>query len=201
MAKSPSVENINLIQHKNDEKIQNTIPVNSHQKSIYSTKFNKKNHKYVDLKVSQQQQNLKNTNTSTCFVDKFNMNSLENNLPKLPLRTIWINDNVSQDLRCATTLKNNTLRKPISSDHNCLPPTILSVPKSKSQNKTQVLSNLSNALNNSGSFNSLYLLPSSSNHKTYSVPKNTNTSFFSSNNEKLPSASDCLNIEDIWKDN
>jgi hypothetical protein len=202
MTKSTSVENINVTQHTNYEKSQNTIPVNSCQKSpIYSVKSNKKHHKCVGPQVSQQKQNIKNPNTSVCSVDKLNMNTLDNSLPKLPLHTIWINDNVSQDLRCTSTIKNNTLRKPFSSGLNCLPQTIHSVPKSNFQNKTQVLSNLSNTVNNFGSFNSLYLLPSSSSHKTYSLPKNTNTSFFSSDNKKISSASDCLNIDDIWKDN
>lgn len=205
MVKCSSVENINSTQHKNDEEIQNTIPVSLCQKSpIYSTKFNKKIHKFVVPQNLPKQQNIKNPNTSTSFVDKFNMNALANSLPKLPLNTIWTNDNVSQDLRCIVPLKTNTLRKPFQSGLSCLPPTIESknyIPKSRFQNKTQVLSNSTNILNNYRYFNSSYFLPSSSSHKSYSISKNMNTSLFASDNEKMCSASGSINIDDIWKDN
>lgn len=201
MGKCSSVENINLTQQTNDEENQNTIPVSSCQKSpVYSAKFNKKNNQFFGLQVSQQQQKIKDPNTSTCFVDKFKMNALGKSLPKLPLRTIWTNDNVSQNFMCTAPSKTNTLRKPFSSGLNCLLPTVQStnyVPKSMFQHKTQVLSNSSN---NSRYSKSSYLLPSYSSHKSYSIPKNTCTSVFPSDHEKISSTYGSLNIDDIWKD-
>lgn len=198
-------ENINSIQHKNDVGNQNITPVSHGETSLYPLRPCLKNPRSVSLQVSQSLQELK-INTSTSF-EKCSMDALENNLPKIPLRTLWTNDNNSKKFEKTISLKNNTFRKPFMLPSlNCssqnTPSTNYVLP-SKFQNKEQVLPT-SNPVMNSRYFKSYSL----------STSENLNCSFFTSDIEGSSASShsvdsleqnssSCLNkpfnIDDIWK--
>lgn len=209
-----SKENTNSVQQK-IERGKKNMPVTNMENSHYPTRFFTNNYKSISLQ--QNQQEIKQLNSKTSFVGKCNMNALDNSLPKLPLRTIWSNDNTSKDFGCSLSLKNNASRKPVSTGLNCLSQTTQNsnyALKSTFSNKTsQVLPNLSTTFNNSRYLKSSSV-SSSSSQILYSTTENMNTSFFTADNEKSSLATDqninvlepntlsCskqpFNIEDIW---
>lgn len=217
MADCPSKDNINTMQFQSDKENKNTMPVPYMKTPIYPTRFNMNLcHKSVSLQISQKQE-IQQLNTSTSFVEKSNMNSLENSLPKLPLRTIWTNDNRSKEFGCTLPLKNNSFRKPFSPGLNCSSQTMQSTnyeQKSTLQNKTQILPNPLNTINNSRFFKSSHSVSATPNQKLYPIAENMNTSFFTPNIEKPSTAvqnmnslesnslgyiNQPFNMDDIWK--
>jgi len=193
---NPSKDNIDITQFKNEKENKNTSPINHMETPLYPTRFNMNSHKSVSLQISQKQQEIQ-LNTSASFVEKCNMNSLENSLPKLPLRTIWTNDNTSRDFKCTLPLKNNSLKKPFSPSLNCMSQTMENtnyVLKSKFQNKSQVLPSPLNTINNS-KFLKSYSVSTTQSQKLYPIAENTNTSFFTSDIEKSSVA--CQNISSL----
>lgn len=214
----PGKENINLTQHINDKETKN-MPVAHYEPTHYQPRFNMKNNKSVGLQFSRKQQEVKNLNTSTSFVDNYNMNALNNSLPKLPLRDIWKNDNSTKDFGCTLPQKNHVFKKPFAPERNYLSQTVPSTNyalNSKFQNKTsQLLPNSLNTTKSSQYFKPSYSLPVSQSQKSYPITDNSNTSFFTSETELLSSATyqnintleqngynyinQPFSMDDIWK--
>jgi len=210
-----SKENVNLTQHKNDDKEYKMIaPVTLMDTTVCPPRFNMNNQKLVGLQLSQKQQEVKKLNTLNSFVDKYNMNELENSLPKFPLRTIWTNDNSSKDFGCTLPTKVHTFKKPFSSNLNCLSTTKQSTNymlNSRYQNESQVIPTITNNISTSRYFKSSY-----SGQKLHPIVENMDT-FFTVDNEKLSPvigqnintleqySLGCINqpfnMDDIWKDN
>jgi len=204
-------ENISLTQDKNRKENKNIMP----ETSFYSGRFDVQNSKFVGPQIFQKHQEMKCLNTSTSFVEKFNMNSLENSLPKFPLRTIWTNDSSLKDFGYTLPLQNNVFKKPFSSGLNCMSHTMQNTNcllKSKFQNKTQ---DPLNSINVSQYFRSSFSHSNLVDKKLHPVVTNTNTSFFTSGSDKSSSAINksvntlesnsfsCINqpfnMDDIWK--
>jgi len=115
----PSKENFNLFKNS-DKEYKNISPVTHMETPPYASRFNMNNQKFVDLQFSHKQQEVQHFDTSNSLVEVCNMNALENTLPKLPLRTIWTNDNSSKDFGCTLSTKIHAFKKPFSSNLNCL---------------------------------------------------------------------------------
>lgn len=196
-----SKENINYIPHNNYKENHNVMPGTQ-------PRFNMINPRSVSLQVSQKQQEVK-LNTSASFVDKCNLNLMGNNLPKLPLRTIWTNNSLTD----FEPPKSNPFRKLFSSDLNCSSQTIQSINYAsdlKFQNKTPILPN---TFNNSRYFKLPYSPPTSCSQKLYPIAENMSSSFFTSDIETSFSTGQNLdlfelnsfginqpfNMDDIWK--
>ncbi|XP_060852513.1 uncharacterized protein LOC132930589 [Rhopalosiphum padi] len=189
-------------------------PVTLMDTTVCPPRFNMNNQKLVGLQLSQKQQEVKKLNTLNSFVDKYNMNELENSLPKFPLRTIWTNDNSSKDFGCTLPTKVHTFKKPFSSNLNCLSTTKQSTNymlNSRYQNESQVIPTITNNISTSRYFKSSY-----SGQKLHPIVENMDT-FFTVDNEKLSPvigqnintleqySLGCINqpfnMDDIWKDN
>jgi len=214
----PRKENVNLTQHKNNDKEYNNFtPVT--QMETHPSRFNVNNHKLVGPQFSQKRQEVKKVNTSNSVVENCNMNELENSLPRLPLHTVWTNDNSLKDFGCTLPAKIHTFKKPFSSNLNYLSTTKQSnnynMFNSKFQKQPQVIPNPMSKINSSSYFKSSY--PLSLGQKLHPIAENMNTSFFSTDNEKSSApitgqnintleqfSSGCINqpfnMDDIWKD-
>lgn len=214
----PRKEN-NLTQHKdNDKEYNNSTPVTHIE--THPSRFNVDSQKFVGLQFSQKHQEVKKLNTSNSVVENCNMNELENSLPRLPLRTVWTNNNSLKDFGCTLPTKIHTFKKPFSSNLNYLSTSKQStnyVLNSKFQKQPQVIPNPMSMINSSRYFKSSYPLSASLGQKLHPIAENMNTSFFSMDNEK-PSAPvtdqnintleqyslGCINqpfnMDDIWKD-
>lgn len=214
----PTQENVNLAQLQNyDKEYKNIAPVAHMDTPLYPSKFNMNHQKSLGLQFSQKQQEVKKLDTSNSFVEKCNMDALENSLPKLPLRTIWTNNNSTKDFGCTLPSKIHTFKKPFSLNLNCLS-TTQSTNYMLNSKHSQVVPNPTSMVNNSRYFKSSYPLSASSGQKLNQVLENMNTSFFSVGNEKLSSATGqnvntleqhsfgCTSftqpfkMDDIWKD-
>lgn len=216
-----SKENINSTQLKNDQENKTTLSDYSQDSSHYAAKFSIKNCKSASLQFSQYLQEKNKLNTSTSCKENSNISVLKNSSPKVPLRTIWNKDNSTEDFKCILPSKHNSIRKPFPSHINCLSQTIPitnNVVKSKILNKAHVLPNSLTTMNNSKYFKPSYLVSPSLDQKLYTIPENesTNSSFFTSDNDKLSSTIDeninileqnsfnfinhPFNLGDIWKD-
>jgi len=215
----PSKENVNLAQHKNnDKKYNNFAPVTHMETPLQPSRLNVNNQKFVGIKFSQKQQEVKKLNTSNSVVENCNMNELENSLPRLPLHTVWTNDNSSKDFGCTLPTKMHTFKKPFSSNLNYLSTTKQSTNymlNSKFQKQSQVIPNPMSKINSSRYFKSSYPLSASLGQKLHPIAENTNTSYFTMDNEKpssvtgqninaLEQYSGCINqpfnMDNIWKD-
>lgn len=214
MTSCSSKESINLAQDKNQKENKNIMP----KTSFYSGKFDVQSSKSVGSQIFQKHQEVKCLNSSTSFVEKYNMNSLENSLPKFPLRTIWTNDNSSKDFEYTLPLQNNVFKTPFSSGLNCMSHNSHTIQntnhvlKSKFQNKTQDPLNL---INVSQYLKSSFLHSQLVDKKLHPIVGNTNTSFFSSGSDKSSTAinqsvntlesnsfsriNQPFNMGDIWK--
>lgn len=221
MTNCSSKENINSTQLKNDQENKNISSDCSSDSLHYAAKFSMKNYKSASLQFSQYSQEKNKHTTSTSFTENSNMNVLKNSSPKLPLRTIWNKDNRTEDFKSILPSKNNSTRNPFSSDLNCLSQTISTtnyVVQSKLLNKAHALPNSLTTVNNPKYFKPSYLVSPTLDQKLYTIPEeeSTNSSFFTSDNDKLSSTSDeninileqnsfnfinhPFNIGDIWKD-
>lgn len=215
IANYSSKENNKLTQVKNDQENKNIMPITHLETSLHSIKIDTKSPKLISQQFFQKHHEPKSLNTSTSFIEKCNMNALENSLPKYPLRTIWTNDNSSKDFGCTLPLQNNAFKKQISSTLNCSSQTMQNtnyVLKSKIKNEIQDPSNLTNV---SQYLQSSISLSKFTDHKLHPIPENMSTSFFTSDVDKLSSAinqnvrtleSNSLNfinhpfnMDDIWK--
>lgn len=197
----PNKDNVNTTQLQDDKENKNMMPVNSVKTPHCSTRrFNINSHKSVSLQISQKRQETQDLNTSTSSIEKFNLNSLENSLPKLPLRTIWTNDNRSKNFGSTLPLEINSFGKPFSPNLNCLPQNVQStnyVQKSKFQNETSVLPNPMNTTNNSRYSKSYSVSTAAQNQKLYPITENMNTSFFTSDDEKSSTAGQNMNLLEL----
>lgn len=219
MSNCLSIENHNSTQHNNYEEDKDNLSVVTHMETLhYPSKCSMKNHNSVSLQFSLQPQEGNKLNTLT---EPYNMNELKNSLPKLPLRTIWKKDNQTNNFESILPSKNHSLRNPFSPGLH-LPSQTTSttnyVLKSKFQNKAQVLPTSRTTINNASCYKSSYLVPTSPNPKLFPIPENdnTNSSFFTSDNDKLSSTigeninileqnsfnfiNHPFNLGDIWKD-
>lgn len=197
-----ATENINYTKYNSKE---------GHVMLGTQTRFNMKNPRSVSLQVSQKQQEVKENNISTVsLVDKCNMSLLGNSLPKFPLRTIWTNNSLT-DFECTLPPKSNPFRKPSSSGLDCLPQSEQRknyTQTLKFQNKTPMLPNPLNTVNNSSYFKLPYPPSLSSSQKLYPISENMSTSDIEtsfSTGQDLDSFStnqpfNINNINDIWKD-
>ena len=139
-----SNENVNLTQHKhNDKEYKNIVPVTPMVTS-HPSRFNVNNQKFVDLQLPQKQQEVKQLNLLNSLEENFNINELENSLPRLPLRTVWTYDNSSKDFGCTLPTKLHTFKKPFSTNLNCSSTTKQNtnyIVNSKLQKQSQVIPN------------------------------------------------------------
>lgn len=216
-----SKENIYCTEPKNDQENKSTSSDCSQNSPHYAAKFSMRNCKSASLQVSQYLQEKNKHNSSNSFTESSNMNVLKNSSPKVPLRTIWNKDNRAEDFKCFLPSNYNLIKKPFSSDLNCLSQTIPTtnyVVKSKFPNKAHVLPNSLTTINNSKYFKPSYLVSPSRDQKLYTLPEDgsTNFSFFTSDNDMLSSTIDeninileqnsfnfinhPFNLGDIWKD-
>lgn len=214
-------ENINLTQLKNDQENKNTSSDCPQDSTHNAAKLSMKNCKSVSLQFSQYLQEKNKLNTSISFSENSNMNVLKSSSLKLPLHTIWNKNNRTEDFKCILPSKNSSIINPFSSDLNCLSqtvPTTNYVVKSTFLNKTHVLPNSLTTMNNSKYFKSSYLVSPSLDQKLHTMPESesTNSSFFTSDNDKLSSTigeninileqnsfnfiNHPFNLGDIWKD-
>lgn len=200
MVDCPNKDIINIVQQHNDRENKNLMPATYTETPINPAIFNKNLHqKSVSLQTSQKRQEIQQLNTSTSFIDKFDMKSLENSLRKLPLSTIWTNnDNRSKEFGCTLPLKNNTFEKPYLPDLHFSSQAMQGTnyeQKSTLQNKTQVLPNPLNTINNSSYFISSNPLTTTPNQNVYPIAENMNTSFFTSNiaGQSMSTASQNMN--------
>lgn len=219
----PNKENVNLAQHKNnDKKYKSFSPITHMETPLHPSRFNVNNpvnkEKFVGLQFSKKQQEVKKLNKSNSVVENCNMNELENSLPKLPLHTVWTNDNSSKDFGCTLPTKTHSFKKPFSPNLNYLPTTKQSTNymlNSKFQKQSQVIPHLMNKINSSRYFKSSYPLSASLEQKLHPLAENMNKSFFTMDNEKqspvtgqnintLEQYSGCINqpfnMDNIWKD-
>lgn len=214
----PSKGNNNTIKYSNDNENKSIMSVAQTETPHYPAKFNVNDCKSGSLQLSQKQHEVKKLISSTSFVEKCDMNLLKNNLYKVPLSTIWTNDNSNN----FESSKNNAFGKPFSSSISCLSQTIQGTsygvkPKIQTKNLQILPPNTKNTINNSRYFKSSYSLFTSPGHNLY--PKAENTSFFTSETENAsscafgqntnileqPNPLSCINksfnIDDIWKNN
>jgi len=199
-------ENIYTTQFKNVKETTNNIPITRVETPHYSSKFNVKNPQHVNLKFSQKQQELQNTNTSSFFETSDN-----NNLPRFPGTTIWSNDNNSTNVGYNLQSKNNAFIKPNSSALNgssqILQNTTNYGRQSQFQNKIQ---DPLNTANNSQFLNSSFLVPKlppiveNANNFGTSGNENAYLATYQNVNTLEPNSFNCINqsfnMDEIWKD-
>lgn len=215
----PRKENVNLTQHTNNEKEYNNFaPVTHMETPVHPSRFNVNDQKFVGLQFSQKQE-VKKLNKPNSVVENCNMNELENSLPRLPLRTVWTNDNSLKDFGCTLPTKIHRFKKPFSSNVNYLSTSKQStnyMMNSKFQKQSQVIPNTMSKINSSRYFKSSYSLSESLGQKLHPISENMNSSFFTMDNEKTSPvtgqnintleqySSGCINqpfnMDDIWKD-
>lgn len=188
-------KNSNLTKYQTDKENQN-LTVSQTEVPLHLSRCNTKNHRSVSLQISQRQQEIKNLSTSISILEKCDINAVENSLPKVPLCTIWTNDNNSNNLRHSSS-SNNTFKKPFSYPNtNYLPQNVTSknyVIKTKFQDETEVTKNSLNTINSYRYFPPSFM---SQSHKLYPSNININTSFLTSEIEKINSATD-QNVNDL----